>query len=343
MWLCNILIKEFAEAIGQNGYYGGGWMEALSKDISNRTDNDLIICAPYRGKCILDRKIGNIHYYAFPTIKMEIALKKIYSEQKPDIVHIHGTEFSHGYKFIKEVPNAKWVVSIQGLVSVYANHFYAGVPSNIVNKKTLAQIALNDSIKNGKKAFEKRGKIEEEIIKKAKYVIGRTRWDKACVYNINKEAKYFYCGESLRDAFYEKKWDINKMEKYSIFISQATYPIKGFHMFLKAFKDISKEYPMSKVYVGGKNIINKKGLRNRISKRFYDKYITRLIKNYHLEEKIIFTGPLNEEKMVERMVKSNVVVSPSAIENSPNSVRRGVVFRSSCNSIKCWRCSRFNR
>ena len=320
MWLTNILLNDFAIEINQKAFYGGGWMDSLSKDLSTKTDNELVICAPYNENNIVSKKIGNILYYAFPINNMELHLKNIYDEVKPDIVHIHGTEYSHGYHLMKVVPEAKYVVSIQGLVSIYAKHFYANVPKSILSKKTLGQVIINDSIKNGKKDFEKRGKIEEEIIKKVKYVIGRTTWDKACVYNINKNAQYFYCGESLRNSFYDNKWNINNIEKYTIFISQATYPIKGFHMFLEAFKDIIKDYPTAKVYVGGKNIINHDGFKSNLKRRYYDKYIEKLIKKYDLKDKVVFLGPLKEKEMCDVMKKSHVVVSPSAIENSPNSV-----------------------
>lgn len=326
MWLCNILLKEFANKINQPSYYGGGWMESLSKDISKNNECKLIICAPYKKNELRKEEINGIIYYAFPINNMEKYLKIIYEEENPDIIHIHGTEFEHGYKMMQIAPNARYIVSIQGLVSIYAKHFYANVPNKIINKKTIAQIIIRDSIKNGKKDFEKRGIIEEKIIKNTKNIIGRTRWDRACTYNINPNAKYYYCGENLRTSFYQNKWNINEVEESSIFISQATYPIKGFHMFLEAYKEIAKDYPNSKVYVAGKDIIKNKTIKDKIMKRYYDKYIIKQIKKYELENNIIFTGPLSEKEMVQTMKKCKVMVSPSAIENSPNSVGEGLIL-----------------
>ena len=54
MWICNILLKDFANAINQKAYYGGGWMEALAQDLC--INNNLIICGPYKGNTIKNLK-----------------------------------------------------------------------------------------------------------------------------------------------------------------------------------------------------------------------------------------------------------------------------------------------
>ena len=62
----------------------------------------------------------------------------------------------------------------------------------------------------------------------------------------------------------------------------------------------------------------------------FAKYIKRLISEYGLEENVTFTGSLTEQKMKERFLKSNVFISPSTIENSPNSLGEAMLLGVPC-------------
>ena len=55
-----------------------------------------------------------------------------------------------------------------------------------------------------------------------------------------------------------------------------------------------------------------------------------MIKRLHLERNVVFTGPLDEEKMCQRYLKSHVFVCPSSIENSPNSLGEAMVLGVPC-------------
>ena len=67
-------------------------------------------------------------------------------------------------------------------------------------------------------------------------------------------AQYYHNNEVLRKSFYDGKWSFDNCEKHSIFISQATTPIKGLHIMLRAMPLIKKKYPDVKLYVAGANI-----------------------------------------------------------------------------------------
>src|SRR5690606_23789955 len=122
--------------------------------------------------------------------------------------------------------------------------------------------------------------------------------------------------ESLRPSFYNNNWRIDQCEKYSIFISQAYYPLKGFHQLLKAMPIILRHFPNTKVYVAGNNYFSNRGIKIN----GFGSYINTLVKKYNLADHIKFTGILSEEAMCKRYIDSHVFVSPSSIENSPNSV-----------------------
>lgn len=50
-----------------------------------------------------------------------------------------------------------------------------------------------------------------------------------------------------------------------------------------------------------------------------------IVKN-HLEDKVVFLGLLDEEKMCDRFKKSHVFVSPSSVENESNSVGEAMLL-----------------
>ena len=89
-------------------------------------------------------------------------------------MHIHGTEFTQGLAYVNACGNKNVVVSIQGMKSVIANYYCAG----ITLKERLQNITLRDLIKGGigseAKEFAKQGQNEIELIRKVKHVIGRT-------------------------------------------------------------------------------------------------------------------------------------------------------------------------
>jgi hypothetical protein len=59
--------------------------------------------------------------------QLEYFWNKIYDEFKPDIVHLHGTEYAHGLSLFRVIPREKIMVSIQGLTSAIAEHYNAGI------------------------------------------------------------------------------------------------------------------------------------------------------------------------------------------------------------------------
>lgn len=242
----------------------------------------------------------------------EEKLRQIIDQINPDIIHIFGTELQHTVECIHAVQDVKnIVVSIQGLVSEYEKHYLNGIPlRDVLDVKTY--FSTGDSILKGKYQFYRQGLNEKEALKKVRYVIGRTEWDRECVKRVNPNGRYFYCSETLRDIFYGGQWDIQNAERHSIFVSQGNYPIKGLHTLLYALPYLLKKYPDTKVCVAGDNTF--------LDATAYGIYIRKIIRKTGTEKAVRFMGFLNEEKMFEKMQKSHVMVMPSNCENSPNSV-----------------------
>ena len=339
LWIVNTIFPYPAEKLGMKKTSFGGWLNSLFGTLRKSENFELAIATVYNGKNMQKMDDGQVIYYLLPGApalkydkKIEKYWKFINEEFKPDLVHINGTEFAHGLAFINACPNVTTVTSIQGLVSVYADVYYANIPvKDIIKNITFRDIVKNDNIIQGRKKFIKRGKNEIEILKKTNAITGRTIWDYSNVQAINPNVKFYWSNRILREEFYQsKKWDISNIERHSIFCSQAGYPIKGLHYMIEAASILKREYPDIKVYVAGQNITKSDTIKEKMRLSDYGKYIRGLIKKYKLEENVVFTGMLDAQGMVDKLLNSNVFVQTSAIENSPNSLGEAMLLGVPC-------------
>lgn len=328
LWINNIAIPQISEALGVKSVPVGGWMVKLANEISRVKNIHLSIAFPYQS--IQNGKTGKISFYSFVLNEKQVLARNISQSEdrvteiirkvRPDVVHIFGTEGAHSYvvtEICKKLGiSDKVVISIQGMVSVYSKHYTAFLQHKVVSGITIRDI-YKGNVQSGAKRFSKLGQLEIKNIENVRHVIGRTDWDRACTMQINPKIQYHFNNEMLRDSFYvSPKWNINRCDKHSIFMSQATSPIKGLHLGLEAMTILKKEFPDITLYIAGKSYYEK----SKYKHSYYEKYILEYIQRNDLRQFVHFTDFLNEQQMVNRYLKSHVFVSASSIENSPNSV-----------------------
>lgn len=327
LWITNIMLPPVCEALGKKPLPMGGWMlSSLTKVRELESDNRFAVATVWPGREFKTVEAQGIVYYLLPLNgKSAIAYNphleefwiKIKDSFNPDVVHIHGSEYPHGLAYVRACGTRGVVVSIQGIISSIAQYYTAGIDyKNAKRCLTFRDFIKSDSILKAQLSFERRGELEIELLNSVEHIIGRTDWDRAHARAINPDAKYHFCGETLRPVFYKHRWSYDRCEPYSIFVSQASYPIKGLHMLLKAMPLILRKYPKARIYAAGGNIMAMPWYRIT----GYAKYIRTLVEELGLHDKIEFTGLLDEEQMCERYLRSNVFVCPSSIENSPNSL-----------------------
>ena len=320
IWLCNQSIPAVCELTHDIVSVYGGWLSDMSERILETGKHSLTILYP-NIRCSNGNK-ENLSFYEFNEGNCFDLFCKVIKMHNPDVIHIWGTEFRHTLEMMRacECLNIvnRTVISIQGLISICARHFYTGIPERIANHKTLHEFFRGGNIKDGQKNFKKRGEAEIKSLILVKNVIGRTDFDKACTLQINPDLKYYFCGETLREEFYHKAWDLKRVKPHSIFVSQSNYPIKGFHYVLEAANILKKEFPDVHVYTTGPDI--RELAKRRLYVSTYTQYLCSLVSKYELDENVTFLGILNAEQMCQQYLNANVFVSASTVENSPNSV-----------------------
>ena len=280
-----------------------------------------------------------ITYYVLPmgrgnqcvNSEYEPLWKQVKSEVCPDVVHIHGTEYSHGYSYMRACGCDNVVISIQGLTSTYYYYYYYGMSKADIYRNLTLRDLLKGSVISAQKKFKKRSIYEKEMLRMAHHVIGRTSWDKSHVLALNPKVKYHFCNEILRSEFYDgERWSYDKCIKHSIFLSQAGYPIKGLHQVLKAMPLVLEQYPDAIVRVAGSDITQIFTFKQRIRLSGYGKYIRSIMRQNNLEDKVFFTGSLDAEQMKREYLNANVFICPSSIENSPNSLGEAQILGTPC-------------
>lgn len=330
LWLCNVVLPKVSEYLGMSISPVGGWLTGLSEELLKQESISLTVCFPTR-KAVSGVCPERLSFYGVTRKNQREQFERILKKEHPDVVHIFGTEMTHTLEMVNACEGCgvldRVVINIQGLVSVLARHYFEGLKCSAFLSPTIRSVFWGDSVWGAQRKFIKNGKSEILALKKVRHVVGRTDWDKACSLRINPNLRYHFCNESLRNAFYEdERWSLEKCEKYSIFVSQCSYPIKGFHYVLEAMADILRDYPEAHIYTTGRDLLRPASLIDRLKMTSYQKYLAKLIRHYGLSDKITFLGMLGEKEIKKRYLKSHVFVSASTCENSPNSVGEAMIL-----------------
>lgn len=341
LWITNILFPEAERLLSGNGELkaSGGWMLGAAEALLLNSDIKLTVATvSTKVKSLTKLEGSKMTYYILPmghgnqriNHEYEPLWKQVQSEVRPDVVHIHGTEFSHGHAYMRACGSGNVVISIQGMTSAYYYYYYGMSKSDVYKNLTLRDF-LRGSIIDDQHRFKKRSEYEIEMLRMTHHVIGRTSWDRAHVWAINPDAKYHFCNETLRTEFYDgSMWSYEKCHKHSIFLSQAGYPIKGLHQLLKAMPLILAHYPDTTIRVAGGDITKCDSFKDWLHFSGYGRYIKSLIHRLHLTGKVRFIGNKNAEEMKREYLASNVFVCPSTIENSPNSLGEAQILGVPC-------------
>ena len=152
--------------------------------------------------------------------------------------------------------------------------------------------------------------MERQFFESIPYIIGRTFWDRAASLALNPQRKYYEVGEIMRNEFYENQWNKNGFSNPIIICStiSAGY-FKGLETMYQTAMVLRKAHFEFKWIVIGTE-------RGDTMVRLSEKKVGE--KAEHLG--IDLVGVKNASQMVDLMMKADLFVQVSHIENSPNSL-----------------------
>lgn len=332
LWTIGAVMPAVADELGIHSTHSVSWVDAMSQRLKCCEDVSLTIACSGDVLDVKYKEIGNITYYVLPkncdkVDYWDTLLPKI----KPDVIHVYGTESSCSILLISNHQDWPIIISLQGILSEYQRHYYAGLDFLTMAKNiTVMDIIRPVGFFGGRKDFVRRSVNEKQLLRMVRYVEGRSTWDRVSARRINPSLKYFFCPRMIRAPFYEINWNQSDVAPHSIFVHQGDYSIKGLHYVLEALYVLKNKYPDIMLHIAGENIFEPQSLVGKLKISGYVNYIRKLIKRYKLKENIKFTGYLSADQLAEYLTRMNVVVIPSAIENAPNSLAEAQLVGTPC-------------
>lgn len=240
-------------------------------------------------------------------------VKDIIEKEKPDLVHIWGTEKFWASIYRKGYIDVPTILDIQGLLAPYTEYYYGGLSiKEIFESIHLKEILMpTRTLFNKKEVFRKRGVSETANIKSFKHISYQSQWVKNYISFVNPSARLFPTKIMLRKAFIEsQKWIFHNVGDSPIVFStcSAAVTYKGMHIIIKAIALLKSKYPKIKLKLAGNINVGNKLLDG------YSVFLNNLIKKYGLQENVIYLGSLDENQIIAHLQEANVCVIPSFIE-----------------------------
>ncbi len=310
--------------------FGGSWLNALEKPMKNNVDLHI---AFYYDKQLHSFKHNNTVYH--PIVKHDnIFFKKyitlvanliepksdirlflkIINEIQPDIIHIHGSENPFG----SIIPETKIpvIISLQGILTVYNYKCFQGIGKEHVNNiySLKHQLLLRSYLKN-KIRFNKKAKREQIILNSCKHILGRTEWDRRVSTILAPNSKYYHCDEILREGFYKYQWNQSNIEKLNLFSTTGKNIYKGLETIYETAIILEKLNINFEWKIAG---INNSDLIIKLLKK--------ILSPNKLSNKVILLGEIEEKELINHLLKANIYVMTSHIENSPNNLCEAMIL-----------------
>lgn len=334
LWLTNIPLPALSGILGRAPEVMGGWMAALLDELRKCADLEIAVATGLPGQRTMTRHAADgVTYYCLPAMALRAgeltpdvrkACEAVLSEFRPELIHVHGTEQLYGLFTATRPPRPSAVISIQGLIHVYAKHVTGGLRFCDASEAGLPGILSWLRSKVMEHSWSRRGVTERRILAGNRDFIGRTDWDKAHVLANNPRATYLHCGELLRKPFHQRTWDPKTATRRSIFCTAAGAPHKGFHLVLDALTLLREEFPEITVRVAGAPWDTDRGFG------YYGRYLKAMIDRRGLSRHVTPLPSLRAEQVADELAAASAFVIPSFIENSPNSLGEAMLVGTPC-------------
>lgn len=322
-----------------DGPFGGGWLKSLDKALQAEVELHVAFYYPkpldtfkyinttYHPICIKNWKFKAIIGLLWGSFTDQDDLPeylRIIKRVNPDIIHIHGTENPFGC--VMSAIRIPVIVSIQGCMTVYFHKYSGGFTKSNFRKsrlnhiRSIRQFVRQRSFIREWKDYKRMMMREQKNLEYTRFVMGRTLWDKRITSVLSPQSVYFHGDELLRSAFYDRMWKFTHKEKLIIHTTSSNSPFKGFETICETLFELNKILDQGVEWqVAGVSI--------------YDnivKVTKAKLKHKFPKSGLICLGNLNEHALIDKMCNASIYVSPSHIENSPNSLCEAMILGMPC-------------
>lgn len=316
LWLCNLSFSDQAIT-------GGSWLQPLAEKLQQSNQITILNISVGNVQQIFYTEYKGIKQWILPQIKQKshgqtathkrcLEIQNIIEKEKPDLVHIWGTEMFWASIYVQGFIKVKTLIDIQGLLYAYTDFFMGGLTiKEILKTINLKEILMPwRNLFSKQQVFFKRGQAELSYIKKFEHISVQSQWVENLLQQVNSIAHYYHTRILLRNNFYTANpWSYKKTNSPIIFSScAAAVSYKGIHVLLKSIAILKKEYPEIKLHLAGNIMVGNK------FKDGYSIFLEKLIKKYNLQSNVVMLGSLDEYSIIKELQTCSVCVVPSFIE-----------------------------
>ena len=228
--------------------------------------------------------------------------------------------------------------SIQGIMRDCAAHLCDGVPEAYRRSGALwhavDRVIPGELLDTMQVNFNTLASKEAALLARARYVTGRTAFDRDACTALAPHARYYPCNETLRPPFYTGTlWHPREFAAAPVlFLPQGNYPLKNLHTVIKALPAILAKYGSAELHIAGWPPLDKGPLLRPVIDRMfpYKRYCKRLAAQLGVAGHIHYTGPLDAAAMRQAYLEADVFLLPSSCENSPNSLGEAMLLGLPC-------------
>lgn len=338
LWILNSPIGTAAEILGYGAASSGTWIAATERSLKDSIKDLRIDYAVmgYQNRTITDElrscTVYELNLKRLRGKRMEKdAVQKwtdVLDQEKPDLIHIWGTEFSFPLDVMDVCGNIPVAVSIQGIMASLAKYCRSDISfSELIKGQGILVLPAYLRAKLEEKKMLRQVDIEKKIICRADVIMLEGELAQAFCNSVTCDGEYCYLPLAINEIFSERKWEYDRCEKNSIFTIAPSTHMKGTHVLLKALRIVKKEFPDVKLRIPGSL---EKGKLPVITEPPYFRYLRRLVAELDLFKNVEFCGKLSSEQMADYMCRSNLFVMPSRAENLSTTVREALHIGCPC-------------
>jgi len=341
LWIVNKCCGALHEKLYGKRATGGQWLEAMLDDVQKQTEDKIVVVNIEENPKMTEYSDGNVSFYTlkghpnehydYKSEKSVAAWKEIFDKEKPDVMQIWGTEFPYALAAFRACPDIPSVVYVQGVLDSIAKYYLSGLSEKDLEKaKSLRDVLSGTTIKQTRRAYEKRVWYEKEIVSKSKHIIIENRWAESYYRKMCPDVNVHFCPISISESFSKADWCEEEMQMHSIMCPAANYPIKGLHMLLRALAVVKEKYPDVCLYVPGNAFKEAKTFKQKLKQHGYDRLILSLMNQLSISENVVYMGRLTAEEMAQKMSKVNCFAMTSSIENHSSTLKEAMTVGTPC-------------
>jgi glycosyltransferase involved in cell wall biosynthesis len=332
----------FANTAGNGSEYlnnnslRGGWIEALDRRLQDQDGVELSVAFYHHAK-VQPFRYGKTTYYPIyfgknrngrlqryvrrvqGALEPEQDIEKfvdIVEKVSPDIIHVHGTE--NPFAWISRSVGVPTVVSIQGIMTVYAHKFFAGIdcPSALAHTP-LSKLFFGKDFTAIYRRFRRMAMRERRMLAISRNIIGRTDWDRRVMKILAPNAHYYHCDELLREQFYGKQW--KPKEQHDPIVLHSTIGPS-------LYKGLETIYRTAEILANSHGLHFEWNVVGVDAKAEVSRLVRRTLRPQAGGVRVNLLGNLGADDLVRRLLTSSVYVHPSHIENSANSICEAMIL-----------------